>query len=110
MVEAPHSSGDEVPTSKPTKGAMRLRQLILWRNAARDYISILTPSFDHVSKADRNLIWQDLLMTFDIPNVASLRNRKLGEKIMKQKSDSKLPFSEDGEPPPPPSPPSRHEM
>ncbi|KOM28180.1 hypothetical protein LR48_Vigan511s000300 [Vigna angularis] len=91
MAEAPHSSRDEVPTSRPTRGAMRLRQLILRRNAgertpiiiyvvtrvasgpnadvfrsylgvlARDRISILTPSFDHVSEADQNLIWQDLL-------------------------------------------------
>ncbi|KOM34606.1 hypothetical protein LR48_Vigan02g075600 [Vigna angularis] len=28
-------------------------------------------------QADRNLIWQDLLMTFDMPNVESLRNRCL---------------------------------
>ncbi|KOM25044.1 hypothetical protein LR48_Vigan46s000600 [Vigna angularis] len=35
--------------------------------------------------------------------------RKLEEKIMKQKSDSRLPLSEGGDPPPPPSPPSRHD-
>ncbi|XP_052727001.1 uncharacterized protein LOC108332271 isoform X1 [Vigna angularis] len=220
MAESPHSSGDEVPTtSRRTRGATRLRQLILRRNAgertpviidvvtgvasgpnayvfrsylgvlARDRISILTPSFDHVSEADRNLIWQDLLITFDMPNVESLRNRcisaiaerfrgfktkltsryifgtksdenpcskysaideetwrqfvelrsseawqekrskaqgisaqnknphllsrggyrKLEEKIMKQKSDSRLPLSEGGDPLPPPSPPSRHD-
>ncbi|KOM52332.1 hypothetical protein LR48_Vigan09g099100 [Vigna angularis] len=93
MAESPHSSGDEVPTtSTRTRGATRLRELILRRNAgertpviidvvtrvasgpnadifrsylgvlARDRISILTPSFDHVSEADRNLIWQDLLI------------------------------------------------
>ncbi|KOM57965.1 hypothetical protein LR48_Vigan11g099800 [Vigna angularis] len=28
---------------------------------------------------------------------------------MKQKSDSRLPLSEGGDPPPPPSPPSRHD-
>ncbi|KOM47203.1 hypothetical protein LR48_Vigan07g090700 [Vigna angularis] len=76
MAEPPHSSRDEVPTtSRRIRGATRLRQLILRRNAARDHISILTPSFDHVSEADRNLIWQDLLMTFDMPNVESLRSR-----------------------------------
>ncbi|BAT79474.1 hypothetical protein VIGAN_02236900, partial [Vigna angularis var. angularis] len=108
MAESPHSSGDEVPTtSRRTRGATRLRQLILRRNAgertpiiidvvtgvasgpnadvfrsylgvlARDRISILTPSFDHVSEADRNLIWQDLLITFDMPNIESLRNKCL---------------------------------
>ncbi|KOM47328.1 hypothetical protein LR48_Vigan07g103200 [Vigna angularis] len=35
--------------------------------------------------------------------------RKLEKKIIKQKSDSRLPLSEGGDPPPPPSPPSRHE-
>ncbi|KOM25699.1 hypothetical protein LR48_Vigan161s000800 [Vigna angularis] len=108
MADSPHSSGDEVPTtSGRTRGATRLRQLILRRNAgertpviidvvtgvasgpnadvfrsylgvlARDRIFILTPSFDYVSKADRNLIWKDLLITFDMPNVESLRNRCL---------------------------------
>ncbi|KOM38094.1 hypothetical protein LR48_Vigan03g147600 [Vigna angularis] len=95
MAEAPHSSRDEVPTSRPTRGATMLRQLILRRNAggrtlviidvvtgvasgpnadvfrsyirvlARDRISILTSSFDHVSETDRNLIWQDLLAFHD---------------------------------------------
>ncbi|KOM55996.1 hypothetical protein LR48_Vigan10g188800 [Vigna angularis] len=173
MAESPHSSGDEVPTtSRRTRGATRLQQLILRRNAgertpiiidivtrvasgpnadvfrsylgvlARDRISILTPSFD-------------LGMTFDMPNVKSLRNRCLsaiaerfrgfktkltsryifGPKSNEtpcskysaiveetwrqfvefrssetwQKSDSRLPLSEGGDPPPPPSPPSRHE-
>ncbi|XP_052728648.1 uncharacterized protein LOC128195389 [Vigna angularis] len=35
--------------------------------------------------------------------------RKLEEKIMKQKSDSRLPLSEGDDPLPPPSPPSRHD-
>ncbi|KOM40578.1 hypothetical protein LR48_Vigan04g077600 [Vigna angularis] len=124
MIKAPHSSGDEVPTSRPTIGATRLRQLILRRNAgertpvivdivtdvasgpnavfrsylgvfACDRIFILTPSFDHVFEVDRNLIGQDLL--------------KLEDKIIKQKSDSRLPLSEDGGPLPSLSPPSRHE-
>jgi len=30
---------------------------------ARERISILTPSFDHVSEVDRDIIWQDLLVT-----------------------------------------------
>ncbi|BAU02103.1 hypothetical protein VIGAN_11153000 [Vigna angularis var. angularis] len=92
MTKALHSSEDEVPTSRPTRGATRCRQLELRRNAgertpmiidvvtgvasgpnadefrsylgvlAHDRISILTSSFDHVSKVDRNLIWQDLLL------------------------------------------------
>ncbi|XP_052728611.1 uncharacterized protein LOC128195373 [Vigna angularis] len=44
---------------------------------ARNKISILIPSFDHVSEGDRNIIWQDILMTFDIPNVPTLRNKCL---------------------------------
>ncbi|KOM48597.1 hypothetical protein LR48_Vigan07g230100 [Vigna angularis] len=81
MTEAPHSLGDEVPTSRPNRGGTSLRQLILRRNAgertpviidvvtrvasgpnsdvfrsslgvlARDRISILTSSFDHVMEA-----------------------------------------------------------
>jgi len=31
---------------------------------ARDKISILTPSFDHVSKVQRNMIWQDLMVNY----------------------------------------------
>jgi len=30
---------------------------------AREKISILTPCFDHVTEFDRNMIWQDLLVT-----------------------------------------------
>ena len=30
---------------------------------ARERISILTPCFDHVTEFDRNMIWQDLLVT-----------------------------------------------
>ena len=30
---------------------------------ARERISILTPSFDHVIEADQEMIWQDLLVT-----------------------------------------------
>ncbi|KOM54862.1 hypothetical protein LR48_Vigan10g075400 [Vigna angularis] len=134
---------------KPTRGATRLRQLILRRNAgertlviidvvtrvafgpnanifrtfigvvARDRISILTPLFDHVSEADRNLIWQDLLEIRSKAQGISSQNKtphllsrggykKFEEKIMKQKSDSRLSLSEGGDPPPPPSPPSRH--
>ncbi|XP_022632160.1 uncharacterized protein LOC111240763 [Vigna radiata var. radiata] len=44
---------------------------------AHDKISILVPSFDHVSEVDRNIIWNDILLTFDIPNVTSLRNKCL---------------------------------
>ncbi|KOM57515.1 hypothetical protein LR48_Vigan11g054800 [Vigna angularis] len=39
MAESPHSSGDEVPTtSRRMRGAMRLRQLILRRNAEAHFI------------------------------------------------------------------------
>ncbi|KOM55403.1 hypothetical protein LR48_Vigan10g129500 [Vigna angularis] len=58
MIEGPYSSGDEVSTSRPTRGATRSYLGVL----ALDRISILTPSFDHVSEADQNLIWQDLLI------------------------------------------------
>ena len=30
---------------------------------ARERISILTPSFDHVTEVDRKMIWQDLLVS-----------------------------------------------
>jgi len=30
---------------------------------AWERISILTPSFDHVTEVDRNMIWHDLLVT-----------------------------------------------
>jgi len=86
------SSEDEAPTKRPTRGATRLRELLIRRAKgqkthvdinvdtgepsgrsgdvfkrylgmlARERISILTPSFDHVTKADREMIWQDLLV------------------------------------------------
>jgi len=31
---------------------------------ARDRIFILTPSFDHVSEVQRNMIWQDLMVNY----------------------------------------------
>ncbi|KOM48019.1 hypothetical protein LR48_Vigan07g172300 [Vigna angularis] len=91
MVDHPHSSGDEAPSSRPTRGATRLRQLMVRRNSgerkpvdfnmitgvtsgpnadvfrsylgvlARDRINILTPSFDNVFEVDRNIIWNNLL-------------------------------------------------
>jgi len=30
---------------------------------ARERISILTPCFDHIIEVDREMIWQDLLVT-----------------------------------------------
>ena len=87
------SSEDETPTKRLTRGATRLRELSSRRAKgrkthvdinvdtsepigrcgdvfksnlgmlARERISILTPSFDHVTEVDREMIWQDLLVT-----------------------------------------------
>jgi len=88
------SSEDEVPKKRTIRGATRLRKLLLrkvkgkkthviidvvtsqasGRNGdlfrsylgvlARDRISILTPSFDHESEVQRNMIWQDLMVNY----------------------------------------------
>ena len=82
MAEHYTSSEDEAPAKRPTRGATRLRELLIRRAKgqkidgrsgdvfksylgmlARERISILTPSFDHVTEADREMIWQDLLVT-----------------------------------------------
>ena len=87
MTEHHSSSEDEALTKRPTRGATRLRQLLTRRvNAqktpididvdigvptspyadlfksylgmlARERISILIPSFDHVTEVDQNIIW-----------------------------------------------------
>ena len=87
------SSEDEAPTKRPTGGATRLRELLIRRAKgqkthvdinvdtgepsgrygdvfksylgmlARERISILMPYFDHVTEVDREMIWQDLLVT-----------------------------------------------
>ena len=87
------SSEDEAPTKRPIRRATRLRELLIRRAKgqkthvdinidtgkpsgrfgdvfesylgmlARERISILTPSFDHVTEADREMIWQDILVT-----------------------------------------------
>ena len=89
-----HSSlEDQALAKRPTKGATRLRQLLI-RKAngqktpvdinvdtrmpsgryadvfksysgmlAQERTSILIPSFDHVTKVDREMIWHDLLVT-----------------------------------------------
>jgi len=86
MAEHFTSSEDEAPTKRPTRGATRLRELLIKRvkghkthvdinvdtgepsghfgdvfksylgMLARERISILTPSFDHVTEADREMI------------------------------------------------------
>ncbi|KOM55381.1 hypothetical protein LR48_Vigan10g127300 [Vigna angularis] len=91
MANHPHSSRDETVSARPTRGATTLRQLMVRRNSgertlvdvnvitgvtsspnadvfrsyigilARNRIFILTPSFDHVSEVDRNIIWNDQL-------------------------------------------------
>jgi len=93
MVEHYTSSEDEAPTRRPIRGATRLRELLIRRAKgqkthvdinvdtgepsgrsgdvfksylgmlARERISILTPSFDHVTEVDQKMIWQDLLVT-----------------------------------------------
>ena len=93
MAEHYTSSEDEAPAKRPTRGATRLRELLIRRAKgqkthvdinvdtgepsgrfgdvfksylgmlALERISILTPSFDHVIEADREMIWQDLLVT-----------------------------------------------
>ncbi|XP_022640514.1 uncharacterized protein LOC111242277 [Vigna radiata var. radiata] len=107
MVDHSHSSGDEAPPTRSTRGPTRMKQLLMRKYSdertpvnvnvitgvatgryaddfrsylgvvARDKINILIPSFDHVSKVDRNIIWNDILLTFDIPNVTTLRNKCL---------------------------------
>jgi len=93
MTEHYSSSEDETPAKRRTRGATRLRQLLIIRAngqkthvynnidigmpsgryadvfksylgmLARERISILTPSLDHVTEVDREMIWQDLLVT-----------------------------------------------
>ena len=93
MVEHYTSLEDETPTKRPTRGATRFRELLIRKAKgqkthvdinvdtgmpsgryavvfksylgmlARERISILTPSFDHVTKVDREMIWKDLLVT-----------------------------------------------
>jgi len=93
MVEHYTSSEDEAPAKRPTRGTTRLRELLIQRAKgqkthvdinvdtgepsghfgdvfknylgmlARERISILMPSFDHVTQADREMIWQDILVT-----------------------------------------------
>jgi len=93
MVEHHSSSEDEAPTKRPIIGATRLRQLLIRRANGqktpvdikvetrmprgryvdifksylgmftREIISIIAPSFDHVTEVDRDMIWQDLLVT-----------------------------------------------
>ncbi|BAT83760.1 hypothetical protein VIGAN_04097800 [Vigna angularis var. angularis] len=93
MADHPHSSGDEAPPTRSTRGPTRMKQLLMRKNSgertpvnvnvttgvatgphaddfrsylgvvARDRISILIPSFDHVSEGDRNIIWQDILVS-----------------------------------------------
>jgi len=93
MAEHYTSLEDEAPTKRPTRGATRLKELLIRRAKgqkthvdinvdtrmpsghyadvfksylgilAREKISILTPSFDHVTEVDREMIWQDLLVT-----------------------------------------------
>ena len=93
MAEHHTSSEDEAPTKRPTRGAIRLRQLLIRRAKgekahvdinvdtgmpsgcygdvfksylgmlARERISILTPSFDRVTEVDWEMIWQDLLVS-----------------------------------------------
>lgn len=93
MADHPHSSGDEAPPTRSTRGPTRMKQLLLRKQSgertpvnvnvttgvatgryaddfrsylgvvARDKISILVPSFDHVSEVDRNIIWNDILVS-----------------------------------------------
>ena len=93
MAEHYTSLEDEAPTKRPTRGATRLKELLIRRAKgqkthvdinvdtrmpsghyadvfksylgilAREKISILTPSFDHVTEVDWEMIWQDLLVT-----------------------------------------------
>jgi len=88
------SSEDEVPKKRTTRANTRLRKLLLRKAKgkkthviievvtgqalgcngdlfisylgvlARDKISILTPSFDHVSKVQWNMIWQDIMVNY----------------------------------------------
>ncbi|WVZ16028.1 hypothetical protein V8G54_013594 [Vigna mungo] len=90
MADDPHS-GDEAPPSRATRGTPVNVNVITGvatgryaddfrsylGSVARDRISILTESYDHVSEVDRNIIWNDILLTFDIPNVPTLRNKCL---------------------------------
>ena len=87
MVEHHTSLEDETPTKRPTREATRVRQLLIRRvkgqkipininvdtrmpkgryadifksylgMLAQERISILTPSFDHVTEVDREMIW-----------------------------------------------------
>ena len=93
MAEHHSSLEDEAPAKRPTRGATRLRYLLIRRAngqktlvdinvdtgmpsgryvdvfksylgmLARERISILTPSFDHVTEVDQEMVWHDLLVT-----------------------------------------------
>ncbi|KAK7327227.1 hypothetical protein VNO80_31592 [Phaseolus coccineus] len=42
---------------------------------SHEKLSILINSWDDVSKVDRNMLWEDVLANFEIPNVEPLRSR-----------------------------------
>ncbi|KOM48375.1 hypothetical protein LR48_Vigan07g207900 [Vigna angularis] len=65
------------PVGRPSKSRSNLERGGCFHQLAHDRINILTPSFEHVFELDQNIIWNDLLTTFDIPNVTTLKNKCL---------------------------------
>ncbi|XP_068497787.1 uncharacterized protein [Phaseolus vulgaris] len=46
---------------------------------SRERISILTQSWDHVTDHEKNMIWQDILTHYNIPNVETLKAKVLSD-------------------------------
>ncbi|XP_068503686.1 uncharacterized protein [Phaseolus vulgaris] len=46
---------------------------------SRERISILTQSWDHVTYHEKNMIWQDILTHYNIPNVETLKAKVLSD-------------------------------
>ncbi|XP_068503674.1 uncharacterized protein [Phaseolus vulgaris] len=50
---------------------------------SRERLSILINSWDEVSEVDRNMLWEDVLANFDIPDVEPLRSKILSNIALK---------------------------
>ncbi|WVZ16703.1 hypothetical protein V8G54_009685 [Vigna mungo] len=105
MADHPHSSGDEAPPSRSTRGPTRMKQILIRKNSgertpvnvnvitgvatspnaddfrsylgvvALDRISVLTPSFHHVFEVDRNIIWNGILAIRSKAQETSVQNK-----------------------------------
>lgn len=73
-----HNSGEKIPLDiNISIGVATGENVALFQSylgyIARDKISILIPHWEDVPEALKNILWQDVLLTFDIPNSETLR-------------------------------------